>query len=305
MKLREAAERLGIGMAKAFRLKQLAQETGILRTHLLYLPPPHLALQSELQSRLLQHGMREVVVCRASVPQRTARYFEDGIQDKDTVVVDGGVTIRKFVRSLSEPLVRDLNIMPVCADPPSYEYSAYETVVTMAVKCQSLETRTHIPSPGDTASAAHWRRLRRIALRARYVFLGTGPWQAGYTALEFVRHFGHDPRAFRARYPNVKSTCGYFALDEKGQHVPLPDIDCVVGRALLFEDLQRLASGRKCHAVLVAGSRSKVTAVKNAILARVCNTLIIDEELGQGLLRCFNGRPTRERKTLRVTKLHQ
>jgi DNA-binding transcriptional regulator LsrR (DeoR family) len=133
MSLSEAAKSMNISVASASRLKKDAEKLGIICT--IYCPPPNLALEAELGSVLSKYGFRTVLVSQRSVAQRAARYFEQTAQANDIVMLDGGHTVKDFVSSLSEACPSDLTIMPICADPPSYEISAYELMVIMAARC--------------------------------------------------------------------------------------------------------------------------------------------------------------------------
>lgn len=283
LRLREAANEMGTSLATASRLKREAEDLGILRTK--YYPPAIAVLEQRLQEQLQQFGIREVLVCATSVPQMAARYFEETVHAGDLVILDGGGTVREFVYSLSSEGTRDLRVMPICADPPSYAVSAYELSVVMAVKYHSLSHRIKIPYSLSPNLKKERSNVEKIAGKANFVFLGVGPWKRTFTASEFVHHFGYDPDVLRRRYNSVKAVCGYFAIDGAGSHVVLEGIDDVLPRALPFAGLQKLAASKSSRVVLLARSRAKIGAVQCAILARVANTLIVDEELATVLLR--------------------
>ena len=281
--LQDAAMKLGISLPKASRLKREAEDLNILCTK--YYPPQEAILEAKLQGYLRRYGFCEVRVCKASVPQMAARYFEENVESGHTVILDGGSTVRDFVDSLRGESAGNLRVVPICADPPSYEASSHELSVVMAAKYQSLRYRVRVPYSLSSGLRRDQRMAEQIARKADFVFLGVGPWRRKFTALEFVRHLGYDPETLRQRHRNVKAVCGYYGIDGGGNQVFLKGIDDVMPRALPFGELLNLARKEKnTRVVLLARSRAKVAAVKCAIRARIANRLIVDEDIAISLL---------------------
>lgn len=288
LKMKEIAKKLGCSAGKVTKLIQLAHHIGLLRTTVH--PPEDLALSARLVESL-QHAevsLRSVIVAvgrYGSVGQYAAHHFERSGRSGCTVVLDGGQTVADFVASLAQDRFRNMTLVPISADPPSYDASAYELVTRMAMKLPTGVRCAKLPHfRGKRLEAVH-QGVQARASQADFVFLGAGPWKKRFTALDFVYHLGLEPSTIRARYPHVACACGYHALDNDGREVAMPEIDQLMPRALTFEALQERARSPVCQVVLLAASRKKAKTVQVVLRARLCNTLIVDEELAVDLIK--------------------
>src|SRR5205823_3469598 len=113
---------------------------------------------------------------------------------------------------------------------------------------------------------------------ADFLFLGTGPWRKGFTALDFVTHLGLDRSDFLAKHRSIVAMCGYLGLSRDGQQIPLEELEKIMPRSLTFEEMQTLAASGGCRAVLLAATRNKLDPVICVIKARLCNALFLDHE---------------------------
>jgi DNA-binding transcriptional regulator LsrR (DeoR family) len=285
LKQNEIAARLGISQSTVTRDLEFALDRGFVRMTLH--PPPDLETAQALQKILVTEGIRRVVLIRgsaSSVGQAAARFFEEHAQNQATVVLDGGWTVSFFVESLGGGEFEGCSIVPIAADPPSYEISAYDLITRMAVKFRGSVT-AKLPHLRGSFLDESRAAIVEKAKRANFVFLGTGPLVPGNTALDFVQHLGLSPEEVRTCHPNVACMCGYLAFDEAGRPIPLYEkLTDRLQRALEFDDLVTLAAG-DCHVVLLASSEAKLPAVMSVIKARICNTLIVNDDLGAALLR--------------------
>lgn len=286
LKGREIAKKLGWSEAKVSKLLDLGRRKKIVRTSVH--PPLHMGISEHLETflRARKTAVRSVIVTppgSSSAGQAAARYFEGRAPTGSTVVLDGGRTVKDFVQSLTPGLLKNLTIVPICADPPSYEVSAYELMTRMALKLPDFVRCAKLPHHrGKVLDAVH-RSVRAQAKLANFVLLGLGPWESGFTALDFVRHLGLDPDEVKRNYRQIACMCGYLALDADGRHVEVPVIDERMPRALSFHDLQALVRSRRCEVILIAASREKLKPVQIAVSAGLCTTLVLDEELGDAL----------------------
>jgi hypothetical protein len=101
-----------------------------------------------------------------------------------------GRTIENFVSSVDGRYLANLTVIPICADPPSYECSASELATRLSVACRAGSRCVRPPYHYSPLLKPHLGVVRDAARRADFVFLGVGPWRRNFTALEFVRHLG-------------------------------------------------------------------------------------------------------------------
>jgi DNA-binding transcriptional regulator LsrR (DeoR family) len=292
MRQKDIAAKLNVSPATVTRDLEFALERKFVRFKLD--PPHHLDLAHRLEEKLATEGIRRVIVAPVpwsnlghaaarNVGHAAARFFEAKASNGETVVLDGGHTVSSFVDSLAGGDFENLSIIPIAADPPSYEVSAYELMTRMAVKyrgarCQKLPFQT-----GALLDPSRFAIIEK-AKKADFVFLGTGPWAVGNTALDFVSHLGLTPESIRELHPTVACMCGYLGIDHHGRPVTLrADVTSRLQRSLEFEDLVALSAGA-CHVVLLAATEQKAQAVISDIRARICNTLVLDEKLADALL---------------------
>lgn len=289
MSQKDVADQLGKGEPAISLLKREALAYGILRVT--YHPPRLSDLESRLKDKLTPYRIRDVVVCARDVGVAAARYYETIVDIGHTLVLDGGITVSDFVAALaSVSLPPSLTVIPLCADPPSYDVSAYECMTRLAtlfpgvVHCEKLP---HLTSP--QLDKDH-RRIRRLAASADTVVLGCGPWKAGFTASEFLRNLGLRPQRFRAKYRNVTCVCGYCALDYMGRLVRLRHVERLMPRALDFDGIRKLSASSDSRVILLAQTANKAASVLNSLAAGMASVVIVDEDLARSLLRiCEEG----------------
>ena len=275
---KEVSIEKGISVSTVSRLLQSARDRGVVK--IVIDPPSNVVLARNVAQAVGGHGIREVLVSptgRKSVGVSAARYFEDHIEELSVVVLDGGLTVRDFVDSLV-PGNESIGIVPIATDPPSYEVSAYELMTRMSIKYPSSQCHKLPYSLKNLLNRRH-EAIRRKARTARFLVLGVGPWKRRFTALDFVYHLGVKPEEIRRSHSAIVAVCGYCGLSKAGTCLPINGIDKQMRRALFYEELQRLAGKTTCRSVLLAAGKNKYSATMAAIRARLCNVLIVDDEL--------------------------
>jgi DNA-binding transcriptional regulator LsrR (DeoR family) len=95
---------------------------------------------------------------------------------------------------------------------------------------------------------------------------------------------GLRPEILHRKYRNIAAICGYLALDEEGHYIDVPEVGKRMRHTLNYNNLKRMSRSQACKTVLVAATRDKLRPAIAVLKANICNTLIIDEELGEGLL---------------------
>lgn len=242
-------------------------------------------LEESLLPFVALHGVRRLRVVgddTTTVGGLAADYFASNARNGDVVVIDGGRTVRSFVDAVTPIPFDRTTIVPMCADPPSYEASSYEAMTLMADRLQSHCEK--LPFHRGAILSDAYSRVRAVAQQARFVFIGFGPWTTEFMALSLAAQLGLEPEAFRSQYPEVAATSAYFALDQNSRLLQLPELEARLPRSLMFDEMQALALKESCHVVLIGSGEAKVKALDIVLRAKICNTLIIDDVLAQSLL---------------------
>jgi DNA-binding transcriptional regulator LsrR (DeoR family) len=219
---------------------------------------------------------------RRGVGAAAARLYEESAAPQDTVVLDGGWTVAEFVNSLQVGLLESPKIAPLCADPSSYPISAYELMAVMAQKYDSAECYRLPHHHGPSLRGLRAEVCRR-ARQARFIFLGAGPWQPGFTAFDFVTFLGLSQAALARRHPGIVALCGYCAVNAEGRLIRLKQVEERMPRALTCKEIRARVGAADCTVALLVAGKEKLEPLIATLKARLCNLLVIDRELGQAL----------------------
>lgn len=290
----EIAGHLRTNRTRVHRLLTTAREMGWI--HVKIDPPTNVVLEASLSGLLADSGIRNVRVAVDGVAQvghAAARYFEELARSQCTVVLDGGWTVAAFTVALTPNRFESVTICPIAADPPSYGVSAYEQMWSMSLIYPKDVRRLRPPHFGQGSPELKELRsdVRQKARAADFVVLGVGPWKKGFTALEFTTHIGLSSNQLFRQYDNIKAMCGYCAINENGRHVSLPPVDERMFRALEIADLRQIAKDPKRDVMIVAAGEEKLVPLVTAINARICNVLVIDQDLGAALEKLVSAEP--------------
>ena len=253
-------------------------------------PTAEVALQLALSPCVERFGVKDLLVAGANrkrFADAAARYFENRARSKSTVVLDGGRTVSEFVDSLTPGVFSDMRIVPIAADPSSYDVSAFELAAIVSRKYPKSKVLRLPHHPSDEL-AKRTKDVIAAGKTADFVFLGAGTWKRGQTALEFVRFLGLPRDKLQESYPQIKAVCGYCALDKEGGPVEIQEVDARMPRTLTYTDLKHLAKSHKSKVALLAAGAEKLDCALTVIRARICNTLLIDRELAAALLASMN-----------------
>lgn len=283
---KDIAQIVGIKPPAVSRGIKRAKEKGFIQFGVA--PPLEKSISAQLETRLAAaFGIRKVLVTahpgHDRVGYAAAAHFSNCVGAKATLVLDGGKTVEKFVEGLVQKAHCSLTVVPIAADPPSYDFSALEWMVRLSTKWKDCRL-VKIPHLANLKpSEPLTRRLRdvqEVARTADVIVLGIGPWRKGCTAQDFIGDLGLAVEDFPQA---TRALCGYFALNAEGANVPLEDLEKLMPHAIDFQTLQALAGDPSKHVMLLAASAEKAEAVQLALKARICNTVVIDLPLASSL----------------------
>lgn len=284
---RTIARLLKVSEATVARLKKDARRLKLVQ--ILYFPPEVRRLERELYSSLRQYGIRRILVTegdRLEVGNRAARFFEARARDGATVVLDGGKSVACFIEALAYNRMSAVRIIPMVADPASYENSCYELMTRMATKYPSRVRCGKLPYWHSKELDTIAGEVQTQASRADFVVLGVGPWDPSFTALQFAKHLGLNCTQLHEKYrDSVAAVLGYCAIGSTGIHVVVHEIEKKLPRALDFTRMQTLASSTRCTSLLLASGHEKADPVLAAVRGRACNVLVLDHDIAAHLLK--------------------
>lgn len=274
---KDIASELGISQPKFAQLFKEALARGFI-SHV-YTPPQRQLAAERLTHSLGPFGISEVhVVAGGSidVAHATAHWFTHHGRDGDAVVLDGGQTIGAFVRAVPYHAFQQLKIMPIRSDPASYDVSALGATIELANRCPEQVQLFKVPAWRSKPLDRVRSRIVTHARHSRFVFLGAGPWKAGFTALDFVTHVGLSPQKIQKSIPrSIAGMTGYCAIAANGAYIQIPQIDERMPEVLAYSDLKRIAGTRGRFVVLLAAGAEKAGIVSAMIRAKVLPSILL------------------------------
>ena len=277
------AQRFETSVATVCRALKQAKASGLVRVTIC--PPADSLLEEQLLDQFEQFGLRSAHVAgttRFHVSLSAAQLFESKGRHRQRIVLDGGLTIKSFVQNLQPWHFEDLTVVPICADPPNDETSSFEVTTLLSSKFH-VRKRYVIPTHVGESLAEVREKIRKIARRADWVFLGVAPFAKGFTPFKNLFHLGFKPEEIARKHREVFAVCGNFYLTRDGKNVPVREVKSRMRYALSFDELRSLALNEKTRVVAVVSSTQKTEAVRASLQSGIINTLIVDENLARAL----------------------
>jgi deoxyribonucleoside regulator len=299
---REIAEQLGISPSKVSRLLKRAYQEGIVRVHITLPPIPRLAT-----ALIDQYGLRDAVVIpsgqasdvKEELGIATARYFEKIAGDGVKVGLSCGYTLYYMIKHLREGLIKDLKIYPLSAESTLRLVDLFPNTLVgmMAAKYRPDVTayalHAQLIGPLEEIDRERQLLLNRPEIRKIYeeahevdvamVGIGAvGPETPGFCSI--AEHYGVSPQKLTAM--KVVGEINYQPFDGRGHLVRQDELEGLTKRviAVAAEHLRDMTRQHGKLVIGVAGGRYKLEAIRGALLGRLCNVLITDEEVAQALV---------------------
>jgi deoxyribonucleoside regulator len=300
---REIAEQLGISPSKVSRLLKRAYQEGIVRVHITLPSMPRLAT-----SLIDQYGLRDAVVIpsgqasdvKEELGIATARYFEKIAGDGVKVGLSCGYTLYYMIKHLREGLIKDLKIYPLSAESTLHLVDLFPNTLVgmMAAKYRPDVTayalHAQLIGPLEEIDRERQLLLNRPEIRKIYeeahevdvaiVGIGAvGLETPGFCSI--AEQYGVSPQKLQAM--KVVGEINYQPFDRHGHLVRQDELEGLTKRviAVAAEHLRDMTRQHGKLVIGVAGARYKLEAIRGALLGRLCNVLITDEEVAQALVR--------------------
>jgi deoxyribonucleoside regulator len=300
---REIAQQLGISASKVSRLLKRAYEEGIVRVHINLPAIPRLAA-----ALIDQYGLRDVVVIPAGEASdvkedlgiAAARYFEKIAGDGVKVGLSCGYTLYYMIKHLREGLIKDLKIYPLSAESTLRLVDLFPNTLVgmMAAKYRPDVTAyaLHAQLIGPLEEIERQRQvlLSRPEIRKIYeeahevdvamVGIGAvGPETPGFCSI--AEYYGVSPQKLKAM--KVVGEINYQPFDGRGYLVKQAALENLTKRviAVSADRLREMTRQYGKLVIAVAGGGYKLEAIRGALRGKLCNVLITDEGVAQGLVR--------------------
>ena len=302
---REIAQQLGMSPSKVSRLLKRAYREGIVRVHINLPAIPQLAV-----ALIERYGLRDAVVIptgqasdlKEELGSAAARYFEKIAGDGVKVGLSCGLTLYYMIKHLREGLIKDLKIYPLSAESTlklvdllpntlvgmmaaKYrpDVTAYALHAQLIGPLEEIERERHV-----ILSRPEIRKIYEEAQHVDVAIVGIGsigPETPGFCSI--AEHYGVSPNQLKAM--KVVGEINYQPFDRRGKLVNQPALENLTKR-VIAASAERLREMTRQHGKLViavAGGRHKIEAIRGALAGKLCNVLIVDEEVAQALLRGF------------------
>jgi deoxyribonucleoside regulator len=300
---REIAAQLGISPSKVSRLLKRAYQEGIVRVHINLPPMPRLAT-----ALIEQYGLRDAVVIpsgqgsdlKEDLGIAAARYFEKIAGDGVKVGLSCGYTLYYMIKHLREGWIKDLKIYPLSAESTLRLVDLFPNTLVgmMAAKYRPEVTayalHAQLIGPLEDIDRERQVLLDRPEIRQIYgeahevdvaiVGIGAvGPETPGFCSI--AEYHGVPPQKLKAM--KVVGEINYQPFDGSGHLVREAELEGLTKRVIAVpaERLREMTRQHGKLVIAVAGGGYKLEAIRGALLGKLCNVLITDEEVAQALVR--------------------
>jgi deoxyribonucleoside regulator len=300
---REIAEQLGISPSKVSRLLKRAYQEGIVRVHINLPPMPRLAT-----ALIEQYGLRDAVVIpsgqasdlKEDLGIAAARYFEKIAGHGVKVGLSCGYTLYYMIKHLREGWIKDLQIYPLSAESTLRLVDLFPNTLVgmMAAKYRPQVTayalHAQLIGPLEDIDRERQILLNRPEIRQIYeeahevdvaiVGIGAvGPETPGFCSI--AEYYGVPLQLLKAM--KLVGEINYQPFDGRGHLVREAELEGLTKRVLAVpaERLRDMTQQHGKLVIAVAGGGYKLEAIRGALLGKLCNVLITDEEVAQALVR--------------------
>jgi deoxyribonucleoside regulator len=300
---REIAEELGISPSKVSRLLKRAYQEGIVRVHINLPPMPRLAT-----ALIEQYGLRDAVVIpsgqvsdlKEELGIAAARYFEKIAGHGVKVGLSCGYTLYYMIKHLREGWIKDLQIYPLSAESTLRLVDLFPNTLVgmMAAKYRPQVTayalHAQLIGPLEDIDRERQVLLNRPEIRQIYeeahevdvaiVGIGAvGPETPGFCSI--AEYYGVPLQQLKAM--KLVGEINYQPFDGRGHLVREAELEGLTKRVLAVpaERLRDMTQQHGKLVIAVAGGSYKLEAIRGALLGKLCNVLITDEEVAQALVR--------------------
>lgn len=296
----EVARRLGTSRSNVSRLLRAAREQRIVRFEIAYPIRRELALEEQLRTRFLTHGVQEVIVTTSSqegdtpsdsqagvlaVARSAAEWLQDNLRDGETLGLFWGGTIKTMVDVARFDRRIDAHVIQLAGewsnDP---RQSGHNLVRDLAGKLGGRYTYFNAPavaaSPADAGALLAGPDVSNALAAARsadVAIVGVGSFLTDTTRtfLDLARATPEEIAEAEAKKV-VGQLAGRF-FDRDGKQVALALHHRLV--SLDLDDVRQVKT-----IVVIASGQGKQAAVRGALRGGLVDVLIVDAPLATALL---------------------
>lgn len=211
-----------------------------------------------------------------------AKYLDRWINDGARLAIAGGRQTWGVVRNLSPRNVRiDISALGYGQHDAAALHTHPNTLLTLAWLLYSPRARAHLV--GSSRFTELWNLTAPVASTPKYFLLSScSEFQA---TSPFADVLGKDASR-RLLESGVIGDYAYTFFDGQGGLVDIPAIEPTMPQSVFApQTLQALSERDDARTLLVAGGTEKTKFAAMALKKKLCNTLIVDSSLADGLLK--------------------
>ena len=286
----QIARRMNVSVASVSRALTKARKLGIVRISIHADPDDFSQLEIQLEQAF---GLRE---CRlvpsseqiehvyAAMARSLAEILGRILRKGDTLGLSWGETLKAVSENMPAVPIRDVDVVPITGTLGRIDTGIYPgslarafaekiggtpyLVNTPAIVASDAVRRSLVSDGGFRQIRDMWRRLDVVLLGAS----GLGKDSSMYRASIFSAGELESMQA-----AGGVAACNFSLFDERGEPVRAEVSDKLV--KLPLSELRQVE-----HRVLIAGTRSKVDALRSVLRSKVASTLITDVQTAQALV---------------------
>ena len=286
----QIATQLGISRPTISRLLQYAKEKGYVKISIIDPFADLDNLASKLKEKYRLNDVRVVfspkddyISIREYISKEAAEYLEEIVKNGDILGVSWGTTMYEIAKRLINKNVKGVEVVQLKGGISHSEVNTYssETIALFAEAFQTVPRYLPLPVIFDNAVVKqmveedrHIKNTIEMGIQANIAIFTVGTARDG--ALLFRLGYLNEQEKEFLKKNSVGDICSRF-FDENGKVCSEQINDRTIGISLD-------ALKRKEKAILVAGGKHKVEAIKGALTGGCSNILITDQYTAKKLL---------------------
>jgi lsr operon transcriptional repressor len=236
-----------------------------------------LAAKFKLFDVVLSQAPADLGDVRDAIGQAAAAYLDRNVCDGSLLGIAGGRQIWSLVQHLSPRRVRmTLTALGMHQADPNLLHAHPNTIVTLMWLLYSPRSQAHVV--GTPVSATLWNNPPIKSHPSYFVISSCSSFAADSPFAQLIG----DELTEHLLKCRAAGDYAYTFFDDDGEEIEIPSLGTQFKLSAKF--LRKMSARRDARIVLVAGGEEKLPTIRATLQARLCNTIITDEQTATQLM---------------------